>query len=770
MSAMRRFLAVVVLAAAGGAAAAVDNKPVVSVLYFDNQSKNADLDVLRKGLADMIVTDLVAWDGVVVVEREKLEQVLGELKLQQTKSFDKATAQKVGRFIGAEYVIAGSMALAGEELRLDARISKVESGEVATTASVKDHKDKIFDLEQLLVEKLTAGIDAKLKGSGARKKAKAPSLEALLAYSRAVDLSDQGRLEEAQAAMAAVVAKSPTFLLARDKKESLLKSLKELEQRRKEIISGSALEVGRLLDKELAGAVKAGDVAALSRRVALREIKKRYLARVLKQSLSSRDSSTRAVKKGKEAEALKVMRAWAELQRQLIEDAGALKAATAFSSDVKDAALLEKVKESGFATELDVSTNLDVMQDELAEFVIAGRVTDGAWYTVTPPLGVLDPKEEQAALAALDKELDEALAKVPTASPEQRADLERRVMDAAGTKGRYLELLERDEDAAVAYQRALDAFPTSSSAGRLEDRIKVIAGAQHEHERSVRERWAKALTTCEDMDLRVGMGVVSRRFRRQGMAAIEAFAAEMEKACAGIPRAASGMAYTYRSLADTASTHEDCELAKKMYLKSYASGEGIGSLQAYMKNEPWCDYQFVEGKVPTKVRVTRVSAGSRHPDGALIADAITDVLREELAARGIAIEQGGSHHGGTWGLYVTVEYDGGEATVNAKLTKFGDEPDTVFTGTSQKGTLSLTALLEPMLKVMRTGAEPGPRKPSTSVPVRLLIDYGRAVDLLDDRKWDEAQKAFDELAKKNPSFRLARVGSWMANAQQEPYR
>src|SRR5882724_7355772 len=92
-------------------AAADPARPVISVLYFDNKSTNADLDVMRKGLADMIVTDLVAWDGVTVVERDRLEAVLAELKLQSSKKLDAATAVKVGKLIGAQYYLTGAMAL-----------------------------------------------------------------------------------------------------------------------------------------------------------------------------------------------------------------------------------------------------------------------------------------------------------------------------------------------------------------------------------------------------------------------------------------------------------------------------------------------------------------------------------------------------------------------------------------------------------------------------------------------------------------------------------
>ena len=168
---------------------AATDRPVVSVLYFENSTGDASLDVLRKGLADMIITDLVAWDGVTVVERTRLEAVLSELKLQQTKAIDRTTAVKVGKIIGAQYAITGSLFLNKAQLRVDATVTSIEKGDTVASASVTDDKDKVFDLEQLLIDKLTAAIDVKLKGSDGRKRAKVPSLEALVAYSNAIDLS-----------------------------------------------------------------------------------------------------------------------------------------------------------------------------------------------------------------------------------------------------------------------------------------------------------------------------------------------------------------------------------------------------------------------------------------------------------------------------------------------------------------------------------------------------------------------------------------------------
>src|SRR5689334_9941073 len=68
--------ALLVTLAVGLSAAAAPSKPVLMVVYFDNLTGKSEHDVMRKGLADMIITDLVAYDGVTVVERDKLEAVL----------------------------------------------------------------------------------------------------------------------------------------------------------------------------------------------------------------------------------------------------------------------------------------------------------------------------------------------------------------------------------------------------------------------------------------------------------------------------------------------------------------------------------------------------------------------------------------------------------------------------------------------------------------------------------------------------------------------
>src|SRR5512140_614075 len=91
----------------------------IAIAYFDNNTGSADLEPLRKGLADMLITDLGNIGSLQIVERDKLNQVLGELKLSQSKFIDPKTAQKLGKGLAAEFIMTGGYVVSGDNLRVD---------------------------------------------------------------------------------------------------------------------------------------------------------------------------------------------------------------------------------------------------------------------------------------------------------------------------------------------------------------------------------------------------------------------------------------------------------------------------------------------------------------------------------------------------------------------------------------------------------------------------------------------------------------------------
>lgn len=130
----------------------------VAVLYFDNNTGSADYDAMGRGVAAMLITDLSGVPEIKLVEREKLQAVLTEQKMQQSGFFDPATAVKAGRLLGAEYLLTGAFTARDPEIRIDTRVVRVETGEIVRTAKVQGKEDKFFDLQQKLARELVKGL------------------------------------------------------------------------------------------------------------------------------------------------------------------------------------------------------------------------------------------------------------------------------------------------------------------------------------------------------------------------------------------------------------------------------------------------------------------------------------------------------------------------------------------------------------------------------------------------------------------------------------
>jgi len=223
-----RFLAALALAVflvtglvAGGRAAHAAPKPTVAVLYFDYSGKDDQLGLLRKGLAQMMISDLSAVDAIQLVERDRLEEILAELKLGQSNKIDPASAAKVGKLLGARYLILGGYFDLKNMLRVDARVVEVETGKVVQSVGATGDADNFLALEQKLVTDISAVLGKQLSLPPVRTppapKVKPPAKLArrtAMLYSRALHDLDAGDKPKAKAELEEVVKQQPDFKLA----------------------------------------------------------------------------------------------------------------------------------------------------------------------------------------------------------------------------------------------------------------------------------------------------------------------------------------------------------------------------------------------------------------------------------------------------------------------------------------------------------------------------------------------------------------------------
>jgi hypothetical protein len=72
---------------------------------------------------------------MLLVERTRLAQVMGEIKLGQSGALDSASAPEIGKLSDAQALVVGSVAEAGDRYLIDARIVATETAETLATAS-----------------------------------------------------------------------------------------------------------------------------------------------------------------------------------------------------------------------------------------------------------------------------------------------------------------------------------------------------------------------------------------------------------------------------------------------------------------------------------------------------------------------------------------------------------------------------------------------------------------------------------------------------------
>lgn len=193
------------------------SKPRVAVLYFEGLTSDVELQNFSKGLASLLISNLVATDKMIVVERERLESVMAELKLGETRSADKGSFAKVGKLLGADYLLVGSLVGAGAQVMITARVVIPETGATVGQAKVRLDPADVFGAE----EKVAGIVTEQLVKLGSLavapelpKKTHKLSLGTAVKYANALQAKDSKDKVAAKKLLGEVVKEQPDFKLA----------------------------------------------------------------------------------------------------------------------------------------------------------------------------------------------------------------------------------------------------------------------------------------------------------------------------------------------------------------------------------------------------------------------------------------------------------------------------------------------------------------------------------------------------------------------------
>ena len=172
----------------------------VAVLYFQNRTRQPRLDFLQKGMAVLLITDLSKLQTIQVVERTQVQALVQELKLGASGLVAKGTEPRMGRLLGARYLVGGTINPGNDDtFTIDSNLLNVPqdgivgspsgSGTLARLLSVE--KEILFEIVRLLQLQLTETQKAELR------KPVTTSIKALMFLVRGINGSDDGAYERA---------------------------------------------------------------------------------------------------------------------------------------------------------------------------------------------------------------------------------------------------------------------------------------------------------------------------------------------------------------------------------------------------------------------------------------------------------------------------------------------------------------------------------------------------------------------------------------------
>src|SRR3982750_826010 len=134
---------------AAPASVAHTDTPLVAVAGFVNISGNADDGGLGTGIGQTLTMDAAQMDGVAVVPRERVCEVIRTLR-QQTGEPEERLYVRAARALAATWVITGGFQRSGDTVRVTASLADVASGEIVRTARVDGAVHEIFQLQDRL--------------------------------------------------------------------------------------------------------------------------------------------------------------------------------------------------------------------------------------------------------------------------------------------------------------------------------------------------------------------------------------------------------------------------------------------------------------------------------------------------------------------------------------------------------------------------------------------------------------------------------------------
>ncbi len=138
-----------------------NGRPAIAVLAFDNLSGDADQEYFADGIVEDVITRIATWRWIPVIARSSTFKYKGQT----------VDVRRVGRELGAGYVIEGSVRKEGNRVRITAQLIDTASEHHIWAERYDRELEDIFSLQNEIAESVVSALEP-VVGQAARARAR----------------------------------------------------------------------------------------------------------------------------------------------------------------------------------------------------------------------------------------------------------------------------------------------------------------------------------------------------------------------------------------------------------------------------------------------------------------------------------------------------------------------------------------------------------------------------------------------------------------------
>ena len=162
--------------AAGGEASEPDglslpDRPSIAVLPFTNMSGDPEQEYFSDGITEDIITELSRFRSLFVIARNSSFHYKGK----------SPKVQEIGRELGVQYIVEGSVRKAGSQVRVTAQLIEAATGNHLWAERYDRELSDIFAVQDELVQAIATAVPGRLDEAATERARRKPS-ESLTAY------------------------------------------------------------------------------------------------------------------------------------------------------------------------------------------------------------------------------------------------------------------------------------------------------------------------------------------------------------------------------------------------------------------------------------------------------------------------------------------------------------------------------------------------------------------------------------------------------------